>query len=425
MVLSKEEMEILQKEIIAEVKHTHPAFKRNAQNHLNITKENFEKKADALLEKANIDTVPDAYAYLAKLLGLLGDAHTNVFWPGCKIPLFKRIGEKIYLVGLPASLPKEERDNYWLKEVKSIDRVDIETVLKRAKSLIPGETEEWKEYAALRNLSHPYFAKAIGLAKENSLAVELEKGGIVIDYASLYGGNMQNPSIAWVATPEVLRMPDEFGLSLDESGILTIVYPHSWPSVEAVRKVMIKHKVKKDKQLTKLDMERLEVTKKYWKEFLPKIRANAKNAKGVIVDLRGNTGGSSTGFDYIVSIIKDKDLPGCALVDNGVFSAGIWAAFALKKIGYPIVGEAMAQPAARYGENTQETCIKFGGRRIGYGISQSYFDLNAEFDLPKQTRDPDIAVSHDIKSLIKGEDKMLSKAKQVCQKLIDKRNNIK
>lgn len=188
---------------------------------------------------------------------------------------------------------------------------------------------------------------------------------------------------------------------------------------------MIKHKVKKDKQLTKLDMERLEVTKKYWKEFLPKIRANAKNAKGVIVDLRGNTGGSSTGFDYIVSIIKDKDLPGCALVDNGVFSAGIWAAFALKKIGYPIVGEAMAQPAARYGENTQETCIKFGGRRIGYGISQSYFDLNAEFDLPKQTRDPDIAVSHDIKSLIKGEDKMLSKAKQVCQKLIDKRNNIK
>ena len=185
---------------------------------------------------------------------------------------------------------------------------------------------------------------------------------------------------------------------------MTIVYPKCLPLAENVSGV------------EKAEFEA------FWNSFNTDVDKLLDKASSVVVDLRGNTGGASGGFiqNIINARLANLHIHGCVLVDNGVFSAGIWTAAALKQIGYPLVGELMGQPIARYGNNSQNS-LKLGGERIGYGISTEYYDLDTIFPIKNkhQSRFPDILVSHNIKALLNGEDVMLAKAKEVSRSLVN------
>ena len=369
-------------EVVKIVKRYHPAF---------LTEHEYNGKLPYLaLSEAEYDsfvedykkTLPavstkaENYALVAKLLVPLGDAHTNVFW-NAGLPLLKEIEGKICLVGVGSEVPKEQRENYFFSEVISIDGIPIAKLISKAKKLIPTETNERRSFAAVRNFSSLLFLQALGVAKDDKIKFLLENNKkYELPKSVLKVGEPR------LVVPKILSKPLYYDLKMIDK-ILVITYTKCYGKSEA-----------------------------FWKDFRNELDSYLKKVSSVIVDLRGNSGGNASGFiDKIVPKIKHKT--GCVLIDNGVFSAGCWTALALKKCGYSFVGETMAQPLARCGDNN--SCSVMNGE-VEFGVSTIYWDLYKEFDLPKSTTSkPDVWVSPKIDALKSGQDLMLEKAIEICK----------
>ena len=368
--------------VVEIVKRYHPAFLaehdyNSKLPYLDVSEAEYDNFVEEYKKSLPIEsTRADNYALVAKLLVPLGDAHTNVFW-NASLPIIKEIEGKIYLVGVGSDVPKDQRHNYWFKQVLTIDGVPIDKLISKAKKLIPTETPERRNFAAVRNFSSLLFLQALGLATKDKIEFMLEGNEKYLLPISALSAGMPN-----IVVPPILAKPLYYDLSFADD-ILVITYTKCYRAAED-----------------------------FWNEFRDELKNCLAKTSSVIVDLRGNSGGYSSGFvNKIVPLIKSKQ--GCVLIDNGVFSAGCWTALALKKCGYIFVGETMAQPLARCGDNN--SCSVMNGE-VRFGVSTKYWDLYKEFNLPQSvTSKPDVTVTPKIEELKNGRDVMLEKAIEICK----------
>jgi len=130
-----------------------------------------------------------------------------------------------------------------------------------------------------------------------------------------------------------------------------------------------------------------------------------KKIKEYILDLRGNWGGDESIIDPFCELVKEKNLKGAVLIDNGVASSGRLAAVRFKyNFNTPLIGEPTGGPAKAYGNI--RVCEVEGKR---FCVSQKLVDVSKLVGYEGAIQ-PDILVEETIEDIQNKKDVVLETA---------------
>lgn len=155
-------------------------------------------------------------------------------------------------------------------------------------------------------------------------------------------------------------------------------------------------------------------------DFLAFTREVEKEIEGrginaYILDIRGNTGGNSEIIWPLINLLKNRNMTGCVLTDNRVFSSGTFAAYYAKKtLNAALIGQPLAQENERFGQGSGEIVLS---DTLSIRITEKYFKFSDVFKNSGAIK-PDIEVPLTIEELQNKEDKTLEAALQYLQNLL-------
>ncbi len=134
-----------------------------------------------------------------------------------------------------------------------------------------------------------------------------------------------------------------------------------------------------------------------------------------ILDIRGNTGGNSEIIWPIINLFKDRNMTGCVLTDNRVFSSGTFAAYYAKKtLNATLIGQPLAQENERFGQGSGEIVLS---DTLSIRITEKYFKFSDVFKNSGAIK-PDIVVPLTIEELQNKKDKNLETTIEYLQNLL-------
>jgi len=364
--------------IVEILKRDHLAF-RSKHNYdeklpyLRVSEAEFDKKVELLKRKLpKLTNRVDVKREMCALFACLGDAHTMfVYSRRQRMDIeFLHCKDAIYL-----KMVDSKYKDLLLHRVDEIEGYNIQTLLNKAKKIIPFETKEWFNHFSAVCLSDPHFLAMLGIDVKATLRVKLD-----------------NQEFNFPLKSESVAMPPALG-------------HQSWYDVSTQEGITVIRYTK-----CRADLPN-------WEKFCKDVK-NIAPSSAVIVDLRDNEGGNSRVFtENVAKVLKEKHCVGCALVNNGVFSSGGLAVKDLRKLGFKLIGENMAQPMDNYfpGETPQEDKFKFA-----YNVDEYSFTVtNALMNLrvkPTDTNKPDIKVANTIEALRAGHDLVLERAVEYLNK---------
>ena len=311
------------KEIAVEI------FRLLEENHKNlyhdISKEDFEVELNKFLEKADdLDNI-HFDAGISRLFALFKDAHTSYFMPWkCVSAKIKYINGKYYLY---------DAEKKVCEEIVKVNGFDIQQVSENLKSLIAYEFDSWANKCVADRLSSINSLRMIDCVKNNCSSIEytLANGDVVVS--------------AW---EDFVPQEKPYYSFVFEDDILIV------------------------------DYFRCMNMKDYsFQQFVEDIKVACKNPpEACLVDLRGNSGGSSEIILPLIDWLKENNIPTYVLMNEDVFSSGTFALFYLKKhLGAKFVGTDAGQGGCRYG---QQKTLEVEGRR--FGCSEKLFDFTSWCD---------------------------------------------
>lgn len=130
-----------------------------------------------------------------------------------------------------------------------------------------------------------------------------------------------------------------------------------------------------------------------------------KNLKKYILDLRGNSGGNSEILNSFQALVKEKQLQGVLIIDNGVFSSARFAVARFKKeFDAPLIGETTGGAIKSYGH-----CLPLSIEGKRFSASQKYFNFSNVANYDGGFR-PDVYVPTTIDDINDGYDRQLEVA---------------
>lgn len=339
-----------------------------------ISKEDFEKEKQKVLKRLPALSKNELTYEIYRLFALFKDAHTRLYlggWMDSNVEKkfldlqLMEIDNKFYIVGI-----NKENKNLLLKEIQAINDVPINKLIKKAKPMIPAETEQYKRYNLFSNsnFKQAHFLKALGLNNvENGVKITVDNKLYDVTYNS-----------GKFVRSDLFKIPYSYGFER-KNGIGFLGYYISSES--------------KDYPI---------------KDFCQDLDKNLKKEESIIVDLRGNPGGKSLYFEQIVEVLKKKQINGCFLTDGGTFSAGTWAAMECKKLGLVNIGEEWGEPIRRFGDCPNITEIP--ELDLCFTVSERYFDLGVACDVTNATNKPDIEIHNTIEDYRNNYDRVLETA---------------
>ena len=302
---------------------------------------------------------------MLKIFSKFKDAHTSYFIPTINTnKKFILNNNEIYL---------KNKEKY--EKIVKIGNIDSETIINLCKNITTWETEAWANCQIEKMLNNMYFHSLIGVNQNKKIKCQTEN----------------REEIVVKENTEKVHSEPYYSYKILDGTVLYLKYRGC------------------------LDM------KDYpFAQMVKEIEEEIKNHKieNYILDVRGNTGGSSEVLNPFQELVADKKLKGVLLIDNWTFSAGRFAVARFKKhFNTPLIGQPTGGSAKSYGQKKR---LEFEGKK--FSASQKFFDFS---DLGyTDSFIPDIEVKTTIQDLEKGEDKILETAlNYIKTNLLQKKEN--
>lgn len=335
-------------------------------NHLNLYHNVSKEEIDSyVLElKKIIDDCNDiAFDYeMLKLFAKFKDAHTN-FWTKMEnldneIRCYKN---KLYT----------QIEGKYI-EILEINGVKSKEIIEKFFEVSTYETEEWKTYqnSIIRNA---YYFKMFNILKDDKLNCLLKNGEHFI---------IQN-----IQDNRVSDRPKNYYYEI-KNNILYLKY----------------RKCSNDEKMPFNDLV---------KEIAEKV--DKFNISQYVLDLRDNRGGNSEILNPFQELVKDRNLQGVLLINNGVFSSGRFAVARFKKeFGTTLIGEPTGGAAKSYGYSMP---LKVYDKE--FTVSIRLWDFSDIFGYEGAIQ-PDIFIEQTLKDVENKKDKALEVAMNELAKLNNK-----
>ncbi len=359
------------------------------ENHLdfyfNHSKEEFEEIKKEALSKFKLEDDYDVLYvsnYIIKRMVNENDGHTIV-----------RYSDFLYLGVLPRIINNkmyiyksvDDIKDYLYDEILEINGVNINTIIDEVRDRCLYQTEGFREANVERNM---------------------------IDVSVLR------------SLPSIDNNADEFIFKVDHNGeVKEIKIPFGYAGIKNYRHFE--------------DNGRMHIVYSLCREFKPNQMINMvneiKNIDGInyyIVDLRGNTGGSSSIIKPLIEFLKDKKV--IVLIDKYVYSAGRFACRDLKNIGAVFIGTDIGTPMNCFGNcppiefekfyvQPSNSYFTFDDRAGGLTTKEAFKEFLKREDYkeimePKYFH-PDIYVEESIEALREGRDVYLEKTYEYIDSL--------
>ncbi len=324
-----------------------------------ISKQEIE---DYISKMPNLDELSqlDFDCEMLKFFALFKDAHTRYHIPrGYLDKKLIFIDKKMYL-----------KDGEGYKEVISIGKMDSKEVLKQISTMQAYETKAFLKDCLNSEINNLFYYEMLKIAQEDGSL------NFIVDN----NGKQEHIKVNPVSREKYI----ELGL-IDNSPL----YSHETLD-NAI--LLIKYKAcAEDKNYP-------------FSKFVEEIKqqVQSKNITNYVLDLRGNHGGDSSIIRSLTQAIKELNLNGVVLIDNGVFSSGRWAVADFKReFDTPLIGEPTGGAAASYGFNKN---LQVEGKR--FSVSTRYWDFSDVFG-DKGSIQPDILVPKTIEDLRENKDSQL------------------
>lgn len=341
---------------------------QSEQKHLNlyhsIPKEEFKIYFDEFLKKASNLTDKEFDFEMLKLFSKFKDGHTLYFVP------YKCMNKKLYFLENKAFL----KDNNIFKEVVKVGNMNIKDVVENIASMQSYETEERLTDCLRWDLNNQYCYEMLSLTNNDGS----------VDFSV-----KNNDKIEIITAKKI---------TIEEYKALSLANNSPFYSYEVINDTIL---IKYRKCAEHSNYPFIDFVKDIKKEV------KSKNVTKYILDLRDNHGGDSSILNPLTKAIKQLNLQGVALIDNGVFSSGRWAVADFKKeFDITLIGEPTGGAAASYGYNKN---INVEDKR--FSVSIRYWDFSEIFGY-KGSIQPDIFVPTTIKDLQEKNDPQLLTAMQ-------------
>ncbi len=267
-------------------------------------------------------------------------------------------------------------------EVKKIGGVEVDKLVNQITEYISYETNEWLNYKLNNELNFIQSYIRIGV---NPNSAELVNG------TNIKLGQTENIAIHRNHFPP-------FDFNLDK--------PFDYELIKDTSIIKINYRTcnKKNKEYFFRFVENV-------KEVIEKEKINY-----YIVDVRNNTGGNSELICPLYTLFKDKNMKGCILTNNSVFSSGIFAVYYAKKtLGATIIGQPLGQGNSKFG---QSSGILQVSDEISIHFTEKYINQFAEVFKCEGAIQPDIYVPLTLEDIQAKRDATLSKAIDFIKKNI-------
>lgn len=352
-------------------------FEQLEKNHINlyhdISKEDFEKELNKFLEMA--DNLDDIHfdAGMSRLFSLFKDAHTKYFVKSPFVDVsIKYIDGKFYYYDTISQI---------CEEIVSVNGIDFNEVYEKLKSIEQYEFDTWANHLIKNHIRGLKYLKMIDCDNKdnpNQIEYTLASGKEIIAKPSDIVSKSNKPNYSF----------DYY------DGYLIITYRKcaeidGYPFIQFVEDI------------------------KNSKKELP---------KNCLIDLRGNTGGSSEIIHPLIDWLEENKIKTYVLMNEEVFSSGTFALFYLKKyFDATFIGTEAGQGGCRYGQQKPlevDNC--------NFGCSEKKFDFTNKCDerLKKYFSIdhpivPDIYLPEKIEDVKLGIDGQLRDALKIIKKELD------
>lgn len=236
----------------------------------------------------------------------LGDSHTRIVIPDeGQLPIkLNFIGNKLY-VG------KSEKEKYNNQEIISINNISVEKIIGELEKYTCYETKGWLDHRIEIDLTNT--KRILGFLPSKEI--------IKVEY---YLDNQESILFDINQRYDISFLKENNNFTLYKKGkSLVFVYKSC---IEPEPNLM-NSKVNEIKNI--LEMDKIEK---------------------IIIDLRGNLGGSSRIINPLIDFLKTANLKVIVLVDHSCFSSTLFAINQLKQIGSIFIGEEIGSPINHFGE---------------------------------------------------------------------------
>lgn len=357
-----------QLQLLKQNKASSQAFEK--QEKINKSVENF------IANLGNIDNISNEQyiSYLMELCSLFKNAHISVK---------NKVKEEYqflsqHLLYLHGKVYAALNDK--LLQVDKIGGTPAEDVCKEMSKYICYETDEWLDVQLNKMLNFGILYRFLGIDYSN---IELKNGQKLTNSPSTEFSDYYE-----YFPPYYKRTQYEYSYAFPCENIIKINYrschEHS-------------------------DGDFLAFTKEVEKEI------ENRGINAYILDIRGNTGGNSEIIWPLINLLKNRNMTGCVLTDNRVFSSGTFAAYYAKKtLNATLIGQPLGQENERFGQGSGEIVLS---DTLSIRITEKYFKFSDVFKNSGAIK-PDIVVPLTIEELQNKEDKTLETAVQYLQNLL-------
>ena len=359
-------------------------FETAEKEHINlfhsISKKDFYKELNNVAQNIEVLNTNQINYEMCRLFSLFKDAHTSwALGMGIKFMLpisFAKENDKYFITGVQNTLK-----DLLYKEVTAINGVSMDNIYSTIKEVISSETEQWSAYCALSNLSNTSYLKMASVDTNSDIVLTVEN----INYS-------------------LPRELDNF-----------ITY-ESNPYLKSSN-----YSLKTKNGVKVIEYVKCREHQGYpFEKFLSDVKNFVSKNENIIVDLRGNTGGDSRYFSKLVNeVLVPKNIKGCVLIDEGVFSSGTIATKELKNLDFKLIGQPTGGVTKCYGQSKWCEVDK-----LGFTVCEKKFDFTSD-KIPDGPIEPDIYVRNSIEDYKSNRDvvmetaiKYLNKTKQADKGMI-------
>lgn len=329
-----------------------------------ISKEEFYKEFDNTAKIINNCTKIQFDYEMKKLFTLFKDAHTNYFVPCEQLSCFiTEIQNEYYL--------KSNKQYY---KITNINNVPINEIVHKISKLETYESIEWLRFCITRDLNDLYTYKMIGVANENdnSITINCENDFTIQINQRTFNTSTSIPQIAF------------YEYKILENNTLYIRYLKCKENENYPFKSMV-DSIKK--------------------EF---------TGSNFILDLRNNMGGHSEIINPLQEYLMEKNMNGCILINNGVFSSGRFAVARFKNtLNVTTIGSPTGGTAKSYGNPKT-----YNVEDSSFCCSQNLWDFSNIFGYDGSIQ-PDIPAENTIDDLKNKNDRVLDLAKDYIQSSVN------
>ena len=242
---------------------------------------------------------------LAKIISKFKDAHTSIFFNKKTIIELRKIGNEVYII----DDYKNNVSNFLYKKITYINGIDINVVINKVFECFPNETDSFSDYFLEQNLLSFELLKGLDIAKDNIIITLVD--GTTINY---------NEELKKEYVKDIIYFENK----VIDGDIYYIKYGTC-------------------NNIGNFDIE------KWFDSIINELKE--LGFKKVIIDLRGNTGGSSRYFSSFAKKLKEEfeALTYVTLVDNAVFSSGVFALNDMINLGSYIIGNKIGTTKNHFG----------------------------------------------------------------------------